>query len=208
MLRRVLVPIAPPLCFSCGALAPAEPLCAACRSALRYLAAEPVPLPGLGAWAPLAYDGPARALVGALKFRGAERVAEAMAAPIALGAPPGVLPAGAALVPVPLHPSRLRRRGFNQAELLASALGRRRGLAIQDILVRSGARGTQMGRPRAERLHALEGSIHARRRAPEACVLVDDVITTGATLVACAVALRGAGARRVGALAFARTPGR
>jgi predicted amidophosphoribosyltransferase len=194
--RSLLAPIAPPLCFGCGAWARTEPLCAGCRSELRFLGPEPVALPGMAAWAPLAYDGPARALVSGLKFRGAEGVARAMAAFMAL-APVGLLPAGGALVPVPLHPARLRTRGFNQAERLAAAVAARSGLPLADPLHRRGGSGTQMGRSRAERLRALDGCIGcASAAAPEVCVLVDDVMTTGA------------GARRVGAIAFARTPGR
>ena len=75
------------------------------------------------AWAPVAFEGPARALVHALKFRGALGVADAMAAQIVAGAPPGLLAAPAALVPVPTHPLRRRVRGFDHAGWLAAAIG-------------------------------------------------------------------------------------
>jgi predicted amidophosphoribosyltransferase len=113
-----------------------------------------------------------------------------------------------ALVPVPLHPSRRRRRGFNQAAILAAALARRTGLALADGLTRSGPRGTQVGRPRSERLAGAPGIIQAHAPIPARVVLVDDVATTGATLAACARALRAAGALDVRAVTFARTPGR
>jgi ComF family protein len=202
--------LAPPLCWGCGGTARGgDPLCRRCRAGLRWLGPEPVRLGGLEAWAPLAYEGAARALVGALKFRGAEGVAEAMAAPMAASAPAGLL-AGAALVPVPVHPARGRARGFNQAERLAASLARRTGLGIADCLARGGPPAPQVGRDRAARLHALEGAVEARQGppVPAHALLVDDVITTGATLSACARALRGAGARRVRAVAYARTPGR
>ena len=163
---------------------------------------------GLWVWAPMAYAGPARELVRALKFRGALGVADAMAAQMVAGAPAGWLEAPDVLVPVPLHPRRLRRRGFNQARVLADALARRTALAIVDCLVRSGPVGTQVGRGQAERRLGPEGAIGARASAPARALLVDDVATTGATLAACAAALRAAGTSEVAALAFARTPGR
>jgi ComF family protein len=203
--------LVPPLCWGCGGPARRrEPLCLKCRSSLRRLAAEPAVLCGVRVWAPVAYAGPARELVRALKFRGALGVADGMAAQIVAGAPAGWLDslAPAALVPVPLHPWRVRRRGFNQARVLAAAVGRRAGLAVVDCLVRSGPAGTQVGRGRAERRAGPEGAIAARSPTPARAILVDDVATTGATLAACAAALRAAGAREVAGLAFARTPGR
>src|SRR4051812_8410177 len=103
VVRAILDLLAPPLCAGCGASAgAAEPLCAGCRRELRWLGTEPVELspdpagwgaagsrpPGgfatrpLLAWAPLAYEGPARGVVRALKFKGARRAASAMAAQI------------------------------------------------------------------------------------------------------------------------------
>jgi ComF family protein len=212
--------LAPPLCWGCGSLARLdEPLCLGCRRALRHLGREQVDLAGIATWAPVAYEGAARELVRGLKFRGAMALADAMAALIAANAPDELLPRlGAAsggerreapaLVPVPLHPSRRRRRGFNQAAILAEALARRTGLAVADRLTRSGAAGTQVGRPRSARLGAPPGHIQAHGPTPARAVLVDDVATTGATLAACARALRAAGALEVRAVTFARTLGR
>ena len=151
------------------------------------------------AFAAVAYEGPARQLVRALKFSAALGVAPAMAAAMVAGAPEGLLAPGSALVPVPLHPRRARRRGFNQAEVLARAVAWRTGLPVAPVLGRRGGAESQVGRDRGQRERALRGSVSVRQgvRAPPRAVLVDDVITTGATLAGCAAALRAAGSGEV-----------
>jgi ComF family protein len=211
-LARLLSLVAPPLCLSCGAAAPIhQPLCRECLGDLRWLSFEQPPGAGVPVWAAVGYEGPARALVRALKFRAAVGLVDAMAAQMAANAPPALLE-GRALVPVPMHRARRRRRGFNQAEELAGALARRCGLLVADCLERTsgGARSSQVGRGREERLDALEGSVRMRAGAPVPlrALLVDDVVTTGSTLAACAAALADAGVREVGAVVYARTPGR
>jgi ComF family protein len=198
--------LAPPLCWACRSLAARDgPLCGACRRSLRFLGPAPVAMRGLQVWAPVAYDGPAADLVKALKFHGAARLAGDMAAIVVSNASAGLL--AGALVPVPLHPARRRARPFNQAALIAAAIARRAGLPVADCLIRTGSKQTQVGRSRAARLSGA-GTIEAAARPPVTALLVDDVVTTGATLAACAAALRAAGARQVGAIAFARTAGR
>jgi ComF family protein len=199
--------LVPPLCWSCAGVARRrEPLCLGCLRLLRRLGPEPVLLSGVPTWASVAYAGPARALVGALKFRGATAVADTMAAQIAANAPPSMLEG--TLLPVPLHPRRLRRRGYNQAALIAEALALRTGLELADCLRRGGSAATQVGRDRRERRLGPAGSIELRTTPPERVVLVDDVATTGATLAACAAVLRAAGSLELAALVFARTIGR
>lgn len=210
MPTRLTTLLAPPLCAACGAHAGAsEPLCGSCRAGLRWLgrgAIAPGPPP---AWAPLAYEGSAGALVRALKFRGAWRAADAMAAQMAANAPAGWF-RGVALVPVPLDRARRRRRGYNQAEQLSRALGTRAGLRVHDCLQRVGSRAPQVGRDRSQRLVAMTGAVrvHASAEVPPRCVVVDDVTTTGATFAACAEALASAGASCVRAAAYARAEGR
>jgi ComF family protein len=201
--------LAPPLCWGCGGVARSgEALCGRCRAKLRPATTDWIDLDGILLWAATSYEGPARRLVAALKFRAAIAVADVMAARIAALVE---LPPDARLVPVPLHPARQRRRGYNQAQLLAAALGRRSGRGVEDCLVRDDAEDRpQVGRDRGERAVGPSGRIQVRDgwSVPEEALLVDDVATTGATLRACAGALRGAGALSVRAVAFARTPGR
>jgi competence protein ComFC len=198
--------LAPPLCWGCRSPAPAgQPLCPACRGTLRWLGAAPVWLAGVEAWAPVAYEGAGRELVKALKYRGAEGLAGPLAAQMAANAPSGLL--DGVLVPVPLHPTRLRRRGYNQARLLAAALAERSGLELRDCLDRRGRDPPQAGRGRSERIAFSAGGIELRPDAgapPGRVLLVDDVITTGSTLAASAGSLRAAGARTVRAIAYAR----
>ena len=207
-LARLLSVLAPPMCWGCGGSGCREgPLCAGCRSALRWLEPDPVAAAGVGCWAPVAYEGPARALVRGLKFRGAAGIADHLAAAMLARAPPELVD-NRALVPVPLHPARLRQRGFNQADLLATALAARSGLPKARLLTRRGDRRAQVGRGRVDRLAAVRHSMRAKAPAPERVLLVDDVITTGATLAACAHALREVGCADVVGLGYARTLGR
>jgi predicted amidophosphoribosyltransferase len=220
--RGALCILAPPLCHGCGGPLPvgAEPLCPACRVALPWLRGPrcarcglpgscggACPLAGgavTRAWAPLAHEGSARAVVHALKFRGAVGVADLMAAQIAAGAPPGLLAAPVVLVPVPTHPARVRRRGFDHAARLAAALAARTGRPVQACVRRRGAPTRQAGARRGERRAPGRIDVEARGDVPHDALLVDDVHTTGATLEACARALRGAGARQVRAVTYAR----
>jgi predicted amidophosphoribosyltransferase len=223
VLRPLLDLVAPPSCVACRRPpAGGDPLCQECRLALPWLGAAVCRACGLPspcgrrcpaarlafdrAWAPVAYDGPARALVLALKERGALAVAGVMAAQMAATAPPGRLD-GAVVVPVPGDPVRRRRRGIDHAARLAAGLAARAGLELAPVLRRPVSRGgRQAGAGRALRLAGGRIPVAARRRrAPEIVLLVDDVHTTGATLHACAVALRAAGTRAVHVATYART---
>lgn len=112
------------------------------------------------------------------------------------------------ILPIPLHWSRLLHRGFNQSERLATYLGRHSGIAIdRKSLRRVRAGASQRGLGRAQRLD-LDGAVFAASDSVKGCriILVDDVITTGATINRAAKALLAAGATEVYALAVARTP--
>jgi ComF family protein len=222
MLAELVALAVPPRCAACRAPGrrAADVLCAGCRRALPWLPARccercalPLPCgrrcPARGAafdsaWAAVAYEGAARDALHALKFAGARPLAGVMAAQIAAGTPPALL-AGASIVAVPAHPGRRRARGYDQAELLARALARRTGLPLARVLRRGGGAVRQLGASRELRRAPGRLRIAAVRAAPERVVLVDDVHTTGATLEACAAALRDAGARHIAAVTWART---
>lgn len=112
-----------------------------------------------------------------------------------------------AIVPVPLHWRRMFKRKFNQSAELAWHLSKISGASyIPDLLVRDKATPSQDGLTREERHENQRGvfSVHKRREAPKNILLIDDVMTTGATLSACAETLRMAGSERIDALVLAR----
>lgn len=195
--------IVPPLCAACGrSCRPEAIVCSRCGR--RLAAAEPLlgkGPPGLDrAWSSAPHEGVVRDLVAALKFRRLLPVADLMADRIHWLAPAHML--SGAIVPVPPAPSRLRRRGFDPAGELAAALAERLDSPLEACLGRRGGH-RQVGRRRSERL-GQPPRIYATGKAPRSALLVDDVLTTGATLSACAQALRAAGAARVVAVTFAR----
>ena len=154
------------------------------------------------AWAARPYEGVARDLVAAIKFRRLLPVTRRAAALIAGEAPSGLLEG--ALVPVPADPLRAAWRGFDPAELLARELSRATGLERIECLARPHHR-RQVGRGRGERL-ASPPRARAVGTVPATAVLVDDVATTGATLGAAAAALRDSGCARVTAVVLAAAP--
>lgn len=159
-----------------------------------------------------AVDGPALEIVHALKYAGWRSVADGMGDRIArLAWPWDVVAERTALVPVPLAPVRRRERGFNQAELIARAIARHWSIPVwATCLERTRATESQTRLTPGERRGNVRGAFRAA--APQwdlrgsHLVLVDDVVTTSATLNACAAALCEAGARIVSYVTFARAP--
>ena len=152
----------------------------------------------------------ARELVQALKYRGMLRLVPFLGGEMARAAAAAVmrLPIDA-VTAVPLHPTRLRERSFNQAEVLARHLARELGLPCRlDLLRRRLPTRAQPGLSRQERSRNVREAFCAETGAsfppPAHLLLVDDVLTTGATAEACAQALKAAGVGRVTALTLAR----
>lgn len=225
--------IYPPQCVSCASPTEAEGgLCGPCWRETTFLAGLlcpgcGAPLPGQDGppapcddclhtarpWAmgraALAYRGTGRRLVLALKHGDRPDIARAAAPWLARAGAP-LLGDDPLLIPVPLHRWRLWRRRYNQSALLAGGLARLTGLThIPDALLRHRATPGQDHRTRDQRFANLEGAIslaprHRARLAGRAVVLIDDVMTSGATLAACAEALRGADLAELRVLVLAR----
>jgi ComF family protein len=156
-----------------------------------------------------AYEGAARDLVLALKFRARLGAADLLAEPLAEALAGADVP-GDLLVPVALSARRLRRRGFNQSLFIARAVARRLGVPVAaGALARRLDAPPQSRSTRAARRRGPRGAFVARRRhvAGRCVLLVDDVLTTGATARACALALRRAGATAVVVAAACRSDG-
>jgi predicted amidophosphoribosyltransferase len=147
------------------------------------------------------FDGPARRVVHGLKYARRLSLAGVAAAAMLRALPRHEV--ADAVVPVPAGPWRRRWRGFDPAEEIAIALATCTKLPLCACLRRGGG-GRQVGRRRFERL-ANPPTVHATADCPRQALLVDDVWTTGATLSACARALRDGGCHRVVALTLART---
>lgn len=228
-LARALALALPPRCPGCGVpVAEDHRFCAECWGALRFLgppwcaacnlpfahdrsaetrcaACLADPPRHAGVRAAVAYGPIAGALAMRLKHGGRIATAETMARAMLRTVPPGDL-----LVPVPLHRWRLWRRGFNQASLIADAVGRATGIPVlREGLERRQATALLRGLGRRARARAVAGvfrtppSLRDRVRG-RAVILVDDVYTTGATAGACTRALLAAGARSVAILCWAR----
>lgn len=224
-LERLLLP---PRCLLCGGVAqPALDLCVACQADLprneHCCARCAVPLPQsvalcgacqkhappwFAAWAPFKYGWPLNQLEQHFKFSTSLASGRALAQVWAAQPPPRPLPA--LIVPVPLHAARLRQRGYNQARELAKPLARhwRVPLASGHLIERVRDTRAQTSLPATERRRNMRGAfrVDPRKPLPDHVVVLDDVMTTGATLEACAQALQHAGVARVDVWALARVP--
>ncbi|HYO76897.1 MAG TPA: phosphoribosyltransferase family protein [Thermoanaerobaculia bacterium] len=193
-------------CRSCALPLPAiaaqtpedeRPLCAACATA-------PLPLDWCDAWGH--YRGALERLLQALKFKRHDFLDGALGGLLAETISARGDLAFDAIAAVPMARAKERRRGYNQAELLARALSLRSGIHCDmTLLTRRGERATQSTLPKAARAANVRGAFAASSRVKDTSILiVDDICTTGETLRACAAALRAAGASRVCAISVAK----
>jgi ComF family protein len=182
--------------FINGAPLDAEGVCPLCRRGLRGFDSS---------YCYGAYDGKLRKLIHLLKYDRMRPLAAHLGELMATALPPGEQVD--AVVPVPLHWRRRWRRGFNQSELLARIVARRYGLKVSRALRRGRPTASQAGLTRSMRRANVAGAFFVRSRQEvegRRILLVDDVMTTGATASACGTALKRAGARRVTVLTLAR----
>lgn len=212
--ERLLDILLPRTCCGCREDLPpplSGPLCGDCLLLLKPRRKAPANR-GL-AWlkaaeAAYAYRAPVPALLHAFKYEGRASVGAALGGWMA-GLWPGRERLGAcdALVPVPLHRARERARGFNQALILAKAVARSARTPVIEALLRTRAGAAQARSPRAERAGKLRGAFRLKdgvRVEGLRLVLIDDVLTSGETLEACARELLKAGAEEVRAFVLAR----
>ncbi len=155
------------------------------------------------------YRGPLKTAIHRLKYSDLRALAGPLAELMseAWTAEPALYPKTDIIVPVPLHPTRLRERGYNQAALLARELGSRLSIPVgEGSLIRTRATAPQVGLDAQQREANVSGAFECTtgELATKGVLLVDDVFTTGSTLGACCAALRDAGVSSVWAYALAR----
>jgi ComF family protein len=211
LLRDLLDFFLPSRCGGCGAATSAAPLCPRCDEP----PCDPLPAPPrpILAWrVGVTYDGNAAEWMQRFKYpqpglRGLDPAADGVAIAWALRAARALEAAPDAVVPVALHARRLRERGFSPPAVLARAVAREACARFEpELLARVRDTASQTALSRAARRRNVADAFRARARAPARVWLVDDVLTTGATLAAAARALRRAGAREIRALAAAYRP--
>jgi ComF family protein len=235
-LRNVTTAVAaliyPPTCVLCGA--PGDDgldLCLGCHQELPVIGpccprcALPLPASATAPYGPCGacqqrpppfsvchaafrYEDPLPALVHGLKFRDRFNLIRLLGSLLARALPADAAMRPDAIVPVPLHPRRLRERGYNQSLELAKVVGAARGVPVDPgCCARVRATPPQVALDQKERLRNLRGAFQAREvLSGRHLAILDDVVTTGSTVTELAHALQHAGCRRVDVWTLARTP--
>jgi len=201
LLSELLDVLAPPACAGCGVASRAA-FCEPCWARIeppspRWF--DTAPLLALGKYAP-----PLSEAIVQLKYEGRAELAGSLGRLLARELEALRVEPGTVVVPVPLHARRLATRGYNQAALIASELARARGLRCEPrLLIRTRDTERQVGKSRAARLTNASDAFAVRKAGPRCAILVDDVVTTGATVRACAKTLALSGIAVVAVLALA-----
>ena len=196
--RRQLPRIMPPLCPKCGRPQPSGIVCPSC---VGWQASVD------GIRSPFRFEEAIRKAIHQLKYQNIRALAKPLAELLSDYLVANPVP-GEVLVPVPLHKKRLRERGYNQSSLLAKELGKLRGLPVVDNCLIRQKHASPQARTSSveERRSNVAGAFICRdsRLSGKQVLLIDDVSTSGATIDACAAALKAAGAASVWGLALAR----
>ena len=201
-ISRLLDALSPPSCAACDAPS-TTPFCPRCGAPEPLTA--PQTLDGLPLLVASNYAPPLSTAITRFKYADRPELSRTLAQLLVPGLRQLSLPADTTLVPVPLHAGRLATRGYNQAALLAQELARRTPWRCEPrFLLRTRATERQAGKAREERLTNGSGAFALRRPGPAHVLLVDDVVTTGSTVRACAQALAKGGAKLIGVVALAR----
>jgi len=188
----------PPICPKCGSHQASGILCSNCRATQTEID---------GIRSPFRFDGVTRQAIHQLKYSSLKAISHCLAELLANYLESNPLP-GEVLVPVPLHPKRLRERGYNQSKLLAWKLGELINVpVIEDCLIRVKEAKPQVKAANLdERQRNVIDAFSCRnaRVSGKQVILIDDVCTSGATLESCAQALKSKGAISVWGLTLAR----
>lgn len=196
--RRLLQWVKEPVCTCCGRTTlPAEKLCASCTK-------RPLPLKQIRA--SVLFADPAARVIHKMKYEGAFGLAAPLADLMIAGWSDWAVPVDL-IVPIPLHPDRQKKRGYNQALLLAQRLSERFEWVLSpDLLARTKFTVPQVGLNATERLANVQDAftINGKDMVEKDVLLIDDVCTTGATLAAAAQVLLAAGAASVSGYCVAR----
>lgn len=194
MCTQITFPEQSSRCYICNRLTNQSTICAFCRSRSRLRRV----------WWLAEYEGTVKALIYAMKFERKRAYARAFGELLAEALP--YVPETTLVVPVPTASKRIRQRGFDQAVILAESFAHARGLPCARLLRRI-TQVDQIGKRRVERIKQMKGSLQVlvpEKVAGRTILLLDDVLTTGATLETAAKVLRQAGATHVDAAVVAR----
>ena len=182
----------PSRCYRCHRASIQSQVCASCRpkSPLKHV------------WIATEYNETAKQLIHRLKFERASAAADNIAESIDEALP--VLPADIVVCHIPTAHRRIRVRGYDQSMLIATSLAKRRGWTVKSLLLRKGS-SRQVGSSRKERLHQLQNAFLANdSHSYQHVLLIDDVLTTGATVESAAKVIKKSGVKQVDAVVFAQ----